>query len=260
MSVEAPVKRPTAGSKPRVATVQTLSEAELDALIERIAEAKAHNLALSAADYDVLLSAITTLANMQERISHNDLTISKMRKLLGMVNSSEKLKDLRPQTGDKKRTDKAAKRGRSKKTARKPRAKAPAMKPTVHHHAISDLSKGASCPSCSAGKVYKYQPVLLLRITGHSPYSAEQHVSEQLRCNGCGDVFTAQLPAHVKADGRADQQYGYSARAMMAINKYFGGTPFYRQESLQGLFGAHIASSSVFDQCEKVADAINPVF
>lgn len=134
------------------------------------------------------------------------------------------------------------------------------MKPSVHHHEISDLSKSDHCPSCSAGKVYKYQPALLLRITGHSPYSAEQHVSSPLRCNGCGEVFTAELPSQVKADGRTDQQYGYSARAMMCINTYFSGTPFNRQESLQRLFGAPIASSTVYDQCEKVADALYPVF
>jgi transposase len=110
------------------------------------------------------------------------------------------------------------------------------------------------------GKVYKYNPSTLLRITGHSPYSAEQHVSEQLRCNGCGEIFSAELPAHVKADGRGDQQYGYSARAMMSIQRYFGGSPLYRQQSLQELFGAPVAASTLFDQCEKVAQACQPVF
>ncbi len=261
MSVDAPICPTTDDAKASSVGVQTLSESELDALIERIAEAKAHNLALSAADYDVLLNAIMTLANMQERLSHNDLTLSRMKKLLGMVNSSEKLKDLRPQTGDEGNKRPSAKRGRTtKKAARKRGPRAPSIKPTVHHHPMENLTRGEHCPGCSAGKVYKFEPALLLRITGHSPYSAEQHVIEQLRCNGCGELFTARLPEHVKADGRADQQYGYSARAMMCINKYFGGTPFYRQQSLQGLFGAHIAASTVWDQCEKVADALHPVF
>ncbi len=35
-----------------------------------------------------------TLASMQEQLSHDDLTIRKMRKMLGIVRSSEKLADL----------------------------------------------------------------------------------------------------------------------------------------------------------------------
>lgn len=260
MSVETPTRAATtkqSNDQSAEPNIHSISEKDLDALIERIAEAKEHNLALSVADYDVLLNAILTLANMQERLSHNELTQSRMKKLLGMVNSSEKLKHLRPtDTRDKKPT---AKKGRANKAGRA-RSKTPKIKPTVHHHKMEGLSKGDDCPECPAGKVYKYTPASLLRITAHSPYSAEKHVVEQLRCNGCGEVFSATLPEHVKADGRVDQQYGYSARAMMAINKYFGGSPFYPQEGLQNLFGAHIASSTQWDQCEKVADDLHPIF
>ncbi len=260
MSVEAP-SRPTttkhSSDQSAEPGIHSLSEKELDALIERIAEAKEHNLALSVADYDLLLNAILTLANLQERLSHNELTQSRMKKLLGMVNSSEKLTRLRPtEAGGAKPV---AKKGRRNK-AGQVRTKTPKIKPTVHHHKISELSKGDNCPECTTGRVYKYTPASLLRITAHSPYSAEKHVVEQLRCNGCGEVFSATLPEHVKADGRVDQQYGYSARAMMAINKYFAGSPFYRQEGLQNLFGAHIASSTQWDQCEKVADDLHPLF
>lgn len=76
--------------------VQELDEAQLDALMLRIREAKEHNLALSAEDYDVLMNAMLMLASMQERLNNNDLTVAKLKKLLGMVKSSEKLKDLRP--------------------------------------------------------------------------------------------------------------------------------------------------------------------
>ena len=149
MSVDAPI-RPTADDAKAVSVgVQTLSESELDALIERIAEARAHNLALSAADYDVLLNAIMTLANMQERLSHNDLTLSRLKKLLGMVNSSEKLKDLRPKTGDKGNKCSSAKRGRTtKKAARKRGPRAPSIKPTVHHHPMEGLSRGDRSNRC----------------------------------------------------------------------------------------------------------------
>ena len=63
-----------------------LSETQLDELIARISEAREHGMALSAGDYDLLSSAVLTLASLQERISHNDLTILKLQRLLGMVN------------------------------------------------------------------------------------------------------------------------------------------------------------------------------
>jgi hypothetical protein len=46
----------------------------------------------------------------------------------------------------------------------------------------------------------------------------------------------------------------------MAIYKYFAGHPFYRQETLQGLLGGHLSASTIFDQCEHVANALNPIF
>jgi len=257
-----------------------LSETQLDELIARISEAREHGMALSAADYDLLSSAVLTLASLQERISHNDLTILKLQKLLGMVNSSEKLdkhpgkKDKKDKkgSGDSGSTDNACQNDESDGTGTKPsgsankqdkrrrKRKRPALKPTVHHHGIAGLNKGDACPGCQAGKVYKYHPAQLLRIVGHSPFSAEQHVSEQLRCSACHEIFTAELPPEVRADGRPDQMYGYSACAMMAIFKYFAASPFYRQETLQGLLGSHVSASTIFDQCQKLADHLTPVF
>ncbi|MFK8079550.1 MAG: transposase, partial [Granulosicoccus sp.] len=239
-----------------------LSESDLDALLDRIEQAKTHNLALSAGDYELLFSAVMMLANMQERLEKNDLSVHKLRKLLGMVRSSEKLRDLVPQTDSSSPvggSDKSNKSRGTKKNRSKPRKK-PAAKPQIHNHALEGVSKGDHCPCCSAGKLYKYTPAVLLRVTGNAPLSCHKHLAEQMRCNGCGEIYTANLPEHVTADGPRDQQYGYSARSVMSIGKYFAGSPFYRQEHINGLLGAPIAASTIFDQCEKVANALNPVF
>lgn len=47
--------------------------------MQRIREARDHNLALSSDDYDVLMSAMLMLANMHERLQNNDLTLSKLK-------------------------------------------------------------------------------------------------------------------------------------------------------------------------------------
>jgi len=277
---EKPVARSTADASALSSPALEITEAELDALVERVTEARAHNLALSAGDYDLLLGALLTMANMHEQLSHSNLTIHKLRKLMGIVRSSEKLRDLLPEpsaAADGSSSDGCAEEtsgtggtggesgsgGRGRKDPNRSRTsepKAPPMKPRVSHHPLSGMAKGDTCPGCHLGKVYKHAPGQFLRIVGHAPLSAERHVCEQLRCNGCGEVFGADLPAEVRADGPPEQQYGYSARSVMAIYKYFAGSPFYRQQTVQGLLGGHLPASTIFDQCEHVANALNPIF
>jgi transposase len=192
----------------------------LDALIERVTEAKDHELALSPDDCQLLLNALMTLANLQENIASKDVTIHKLKKLVGIVKSSEKLGALVNQEGLAPKGKKANTHQRTQRT--KPETNK--VKPKIIHHALTTLSKGELCPECSIGKLTKYEPASFLRITGQSPFVPEQHVMERLRCNACGAYFTAPLAEDVRADGNAQQKYGYSARSLMAINKYYAGT------------------------------------
>ena len=233
-------------------TFTHLDEQGLDALIQRVSDAKEHGLALSPEDTQLLLDALMTLAQLQERLQDKDVTLHKLRKLLGMVRSSEKLRDL--VAGQPPKSPSSAKPSAKKK------APAQAVNPRCEQHKLDALAKGDTCPKCITGKLYKFEPASLLRIEGHSPFTPVLHLCERLRCNACGAFYTAELPQEVLADGAADQKYGYSARSLMALNKYFGGTPFHRQESLQHLLGVSISASTVFDQCEYVANAGQPVF
>lgn len=143
--------------------------------------------------------------------------------------------------------------GSKKKDKKKPKTSFKPVKPQVEHHELEDLRKGDDCPKCDKGKLYKYEPARLLRVTGSTAYTPVQHLSERLRCNSCGEFFTANLPAEVLEDGSSNQKYGFSARSIMGINKYFAGSPYYRQESLQSLLGMPITASTIFDQCEHLA-------
>jgi hypothetical protein len=116
------------------------------------------------------------------------------------------------------------------------------------------------CPECEKGKLYKYEPATFLRITGQSPFVPEQHVMERLRCNTCGAYFTADLPDDVQQDGASGQKYGYTARTLMALGKFYAGTPYYRQGSLQSLLGVHITASTIWDQAELLGNDGFPVF
>jgi transposase len=227
---------------------------ELDGLIQRVQEATEHNLALSPQDCQVLLKALKTLAALQERLSDNDITLHKLRKLVGMVRSSETMDTLLGQGG---KTNK--KRGQKRPKPRNTKPGAP-VKPKVTQHKLDGLSKGDLCPECQQGKLYKYEPATMLRISGQSPFVPEQHVMERLRCNACGQYFTAKLPSEVVEDGEPGQKYGYSARSLMALHKFFAGAPYYRQESIQALMGVKLTASTVFDQTELVANSLQPVY
>ena len=226
----------------------------LEALIVRVTEAKDNHLALSTADCQLLLNALLTLSTMQSRLANHDVTVHKLRKLLGIEKSSEGL-------GKLLNNSKAASTRQKKPTTRRAQGEGfTPTKPKVVMHSHADLVKGATCPECQIGKMYKSEPGSLLRITGQSPFTPEQHVMERLRCNTCGAYATAALPPEVLSDGDSQQKYGYSARALMAIYKYFAGLPFYRQGSIQKLLGVNITASTVFDQVEYVANDIYPVY
>ena len=235
-------------------TFTDLTHDELDALIQRIEEAIEHELSLSGDDLRLLLQALLMLTELQDRLAENDVTLHKLRKLVGIVQSSEKLKDLVPESV--KSTTKKKKSGSKKFSSQIGSA-------VVHercHHKIEGLEKGQVCPECEKGKLYPYEPATRLRISGQSPLIRTEHILERLRCNACGAYFTATMSEEVRQDGEQSQRYGYSARALMGLHKCYAGLPLYRQQRTQHLFGVPVSASTIFDQCEYLANDVQPVF
>lgn len=231
-----------------------IDPAELDALIERLTDARDYELTLSSSDCQLLLDVVLNFAHLQETLADNDITLKKLRKLLGIVKSSEKL------NGMVSTKEKKAKSTIKKSSSKPARPKTTPAKPEVAHHKLEGIKKGDTCPGCLKGKLYKYEPASFIRIRGQSPLQPEKHIMERLRCNACGQFFTAALPESVIKDGESSQKYGHSARSLMAISKFHTGVPYYRQGSVQDLLGVPLTASTVFDQVECVANAANPVF
>jgi transposase len=95
------------------------------------------------------------------------------------------------------------------------------------------LQPGNTCPECQRGRVYRQKnPKTLIRITGRPPLEATAYELEQLRCNGCGQVFTAEAPAEA-----GEKKYDESAAAIMAQLRYGSGVPFQRLERLETISG-----------------------
>src|SRR5664279_1762777 len=118
------------------------------------------------------------------------------------------------------------------------------------------LKTGDACPSCQQGKVYGQQePKTLVRIVGQAPLSATVYECERLRCNACGEVFSAPEPA-----GVGPEKYDESAAAMIAQLKYGSGLPFYRLSKLESNLGIPLPPSTQWEIVEETAAVIRPAF
>ncbi len=230
--------------------IKEISEKELDALIMRMESAIENDISITKEDMKLWLEIGLSFAQLNEHLADNDITLHKLKKLAGLVSSSEKLKG----SEDKPKLDKPEKQKSSKEKEEK------VVEHKECHHKLEVFSKGDVCPKCGKGKLYKYKPAITVRVSGNSPLVSTKHIRERLRCNACGEYFTAQLPKEVVEDGGEDKQYTYSARAIMAIYRYFGGLPLHRQESVGDLLGVPVNASTILDQVEKVSDAGNPIF
>jgi transposase len=115
---------------------------------------------------------------------------------------------------------------------------------------------GDGCPLCPQGKLYRfYEPGVEVRIVGRAPLEATVYEVEKLRCNLCGEIFTAQVP---EASGK--DKYDETAGAMVALLKYGTGLPFNRMEKLHESLGVPLPASTQWEIVEKTADKIHPVY
>ena len=121
--------------------------------------------------------------------------------------------------------------------------------------AHATLHSGDRCPECRRGKVYCLkEPATLVRFVGHAPLEATVFEMERLRCNACGEVFTAEEPESAGAD-----KYEETAVAMIALLKYGTGLPFKRLERLQEHLGMPLAATTQWDLMAAAAKLLWPV-
>ncbi len=117
------------------------------------------------------------------------------------------------------------------------------------------LTVGELCELCLRGKLYPLSASMLVRVTGMAPLHATVYELERLRCNTCGEVFTAKAP-----EGVGEEKYDESASAMIGMLKYGTGVPFYRLERLEGALGIPMPASTQWDLIEKALRILIPAF
>ena len=121
--------------------------------------------------------------------------------------------------------------------------------------AHATLHSGDLCPECREGKVYRQkEPATLIRIVGQPPLEATVFEMERLRCNGCGEVFTAAEPQSAGAE-----KFDATAVAMIALLKYGTGMPFNRMKRLEGQLGIPLPATTQWELMAAFAKWLKPV-
>jgi len=115
---------------------------------------------------------------------------------------------------------------------------------------VSDL-----CPLECGGKMRNYRPGILVQIKGQNFAQVYKYTIEKLRCDLCGVLVSAQIPAHL-----GSEKYDASFKAILTLQKYYVAVPFYRQEYFQKLIGFPLPDSTQWDLVEQVAGYCYPVF
>ncbi len=231
---------------------------DLDRLIER-----ARHAPLSDDDYATLKAALHTLGTVAGLVETKGATIARLRQLL-FGPGSEKTRDVLQRAGlvpEAPTTDPpgeaaapgdgdarpAAGHGRRGATAYPGAIQIPVAHRRVHH--------GDRCPGCAKGKVYAQRdPGVLVRILGQAPLAATVYQLEKLRCNLCGEVFTADPPPGVGPD-----KYDATSTSMVALLKYGAGVPFHRLERLQEHVEIPLPASTQWEMVAETAAVLQPV-
>jgi transposase len=118
------------------------------------------------------------------------------------------------------------------------------------------LRSGDRCPECQQGKVYlQREPGVLVWLIGRAPIEATIYELEKLRCNLCGEVFTAKAP-----DGLGSEKYDVTVDSMIAILRYGGGFPMHRLGKLEHSLGIPLPASVQWEMVGAIAILIRPVY
>jgi len=228
--------------------------------LERLVDRTRHG-PLTEDEHATLKAAIDTLGYVAQLLDQQGTTLAGLRYLL-LGTATEKTRDVLARAGvglDPPGEEASDDPTASRHAPRRPghgRHAADAYGAAAHvavPHA--NLHHGDRCPLCIKGKLYgQRDPGLLVRLVGQPPISGTIYELEKLRCNLCGELFTADPPPGVGAE-----KYDPTTGAMIALLKYGSGMPFHRLERLQADLQIPLPASTQWEIVEDLATRIRPI-
>jgi transposase len=237
-----------------------LSMEQLHKLVEH-----ARREPLSEEEYTQLKAAVETLGYLTQLVENQDTTIQRLRQILFGAGTEKTAQVLHQETHRPEAeagNDVAEGSGKSEPSSTAPekghgrngaRAYAGGKKLHVSH---TRFKRGDRCPECQKGKLYEVNtPGVLVRVTGQAPLAATVYELQKLRCNLCGEVYTAEAP-----EGVGPEKYDERAGSMVAMLKYGSGVPFHRLEKLQANLEVPLPASTQWEIVEEVAQVLDPAY
>lgn len=198
---------------------------------------------------DLTLSYCTLLGELKDKKA----SLKRLRALVFGAQTETKAKLLGQggEAAETKSKEQAKPKGKKKGHGRIPASDySGGRKVKVRHES---LAAGQPCPHCEQGKVYGKEPRRLVRITGCAPLAATIYEQERLRCNLCGDVFTAEAPP-----GVGDKKYDETAASMVGVLRYGSGFPMNRIAALQQSLGVPLPASTQWELVRDAAELLQP--
>ena len=245
-----------------------LNQQELENILER-----ALTSPLAKEDYDKLHAVLQTLAYMTQLLENKNISLQRFRQMMFGASTEktsqvlqaaasqsqssptssttqEQSNGVRPEESSSEPLEEERSPGHGRNGAQ---AYAGAEKIKVGH---ATLKSGDRCPKCRKGKVYAMAtPGVLVRLVGQAPLAATVYELEKLRCNLCGEVFTAEAPTRAGPD-----KYDATAASMIALLKYGSGLPFYRLQGLQRNLGIPLPASTQWEIMAKIFPVVLPAY
>jgi hypothetical protein len=218
---------------------------------------------LSEDEYETLHAAMETLIFLTQELEKNRVSIQRLKKLLFGATTEKTQKVM------EKLLNKAGKETSSTDDGAKDNAPEAQKKAKGHGRNGADaytgadkfsvphesLKPGDACPNCKKGTVYEsVKPGHLVRVRGQAPLGATVYELQKLRCNLCGQIYTAQTPP-----GVGPHKYDAESASMIALLKYGSGLPFNRLERLQGGLGIPLPAATQWEIVRNSVGVIEPV-
>jgi hypothetical protein len=222
----------------------TLTEAQRDAFLARV------NARVSPEDYQVIAGMTHALPEMLTLLEEHPATLRKLQHLLFGAKSEATDRVCPPVGSPVAPPPKLRRQGHGRIRAQDYTG---ARWVEIPH---PDLQPGCRCPLCAQGAVRAQKTkAIVLRIAASPPIAATGYQMERLRCDACGAVFTAPVPA-----AAGQEKYAPSVGVAVAVFRYGTGVPHYRLERFQQSLGVPLPASTQWKLLAPLREQAQPIF
>jgi len=231
-------------------TADVMIEVSMDEMEKILEQARA--LGLPEAHLRTLRAIVTSYTFLLGELGDRKMTIQHLRELVFGAQTEKRSQVLgSPEKAPGQSTvEKAQPKGHGRAGVE---AYTGAKKVKVAHES---LRPGAPCPlSPCKGKVYRKRPKQLVRIRGAAPFQGTVYEEECLRCNLCGEVFTAKAPP-----GVGEEKFDETAASMVGVLRYGSGLPMNRIAGLQKAVGVPLPVSTQWDLVNEASEKMKAAY